>query len=172
MEQFIHQVSEIDVDRIVKRNYPLNMRPTFLRLNGLTITILIVASVLGCTPESIPTQAVYPTSMSYCFPDTVFTANDMRARVDCHPDDYKMEITKDTVVLFAFPDPLLDWVGPIFIIHIPSVSDVVLNTDGSIFFDEYKSLEGRSAIENVLNNQELMSGILERAREIEERSGP
>jgi hypothetical protein len=76
------------------------------------------------------------------------------------------------VVLFAFPDPVIDWVGPIFIIHIPSVSDVVVNTDGSIFYEVYNSSEGKDAIQSVLNNQELMASILERAKEIESRSQP
>src|SRR5687768_3963528 len=139
----------------------------YLRGSGLILAILFAATVIGCVPESTPTQAVYPTSMAHCFPDSVFTAEVMRARVDCHPDDYKMEITKDTVVLFAFPDPVIDWVGPIFIIHVPSVSEAVINADGSIFFNDYKSSDGQSAIESVLNNQELMASILERAKEIE-----
>jgi hypothetical protein len=97
----------------------------------------------------------------------VFTAEDMRARVDCHPDDYKIEIDNDTVVLLAFPDPLLDWVGHIFIMHLPSVSEVVLETDGSIFFEDYKSSEGQDAITKVLNDPELIASILDRAKEIE-----
>src|SRR3990172_2510762 len=122
----------------------------------------ITAAVLIATwPRYLPAP--------YCFPDSVFTTEDMRARVDCHPKDYKLEITKDTVVLFAFPNPLLDWVGPIFVIHVPSVSEVVLNADGSIFFAGYNSSEARRAIEDVLNNPELMASILKRAKQIEER---
>ena len=131
------------------------------------IIILFATLIIGCVPESTPTQIIYPTTMASCFPNSVFTADDMRARVDCHPDDYKIEINSDTVVLFAFPDPLLDWAGPIFVIHIPSVSEVVLNIDGSIFMDGYKSSDGQNAIESVLNNQELMTSILARAKEIE-----
>ena len=127
-------------------------------LLGITATVWIAT-----WPRYLPAP--------YCFPDSVFTTEDMRARVDCHPKEYKLEITKDTVILFAFPGPV-DWVGPIFVIHVPSVSEVVLSTDGSIFFANYKSSEGRSAIEDVLNNPELMASILERAREIEERREP
>jgi hypothetical protein len=54
---------------------------------------------------------------------------------------------------------------------VPSISEVVLTTDGSIRFEGYKSSEGRSAIEDVLNNPELMASILERAKEIEPGSG-
>jgi hypothetical protein len=89
------------------------------------LAFLSLILIIGCTPQTTPTEVVYPTSMASCFPDSVFTAEDMRARVACHSADYKMEITEDTVVLFAFPDPFLDWSGPIFIIHISSVSEVV-----------------------------------------------
>jgi hypothetical protein len=149
-----------------------NKHSTFWCGNRLVLAILFFASVVGCAPKPTLTQTVYPTSMAPCFPQSVFTADDMRARVDCHPDDYKTKINKDTVVLFAFPDPVIDWVGPIFIIHIPSVSDVVVNTDGSIFYEVYNSSEGKDAIQSVLNNQELMTSILERAKEIESRSHP
>lgn len=126
--------------------------------------LMIVAS--GCIPTATPTEVAAPTSNGSCFPQSVFTADDMRARVDCHPDDFKMEINEETVVLFAFPDPLLDWAGPIFVVHIPSVSEVVLNTDGEIVFEGYKSVKGQNAIEEVLNNQELITRILERAKDI------
>ena len=96
----------------------------------------------------------------------------MRARVDCHPNEYKMEISKDTVVLFAFPDPIMDWAGSVFVVHIPSVSEAVLKTDGSILFEEYKTSTGQKAIEDVLNNQERLDRILERAREIEQNTQP
>ena len=125
-------------------------------LLGIIVTVLIAT-----WPRYLPAP--------YCFPGSVFTTEDMRARVDCHPKDYKIEITKDTVVLFAFPGPV-DWIGPIFVIHVPSVSEVVLRADGSIFFEDYKSPEARKAIENVLNNPELMASILKRAKQIEERS--
>lgn len=135
----------------------------------VVVAIVIGFSVVGCVSKATPTEIVSPTSITSCFPDTVFTAEDMRARVDCHPDDYKIEMNDDTVVLFAFPDPLLDWVGPIFIIHIPSVSEVVLDTEGNILFDGYKSSAGRQAIENVLNDPKTITSILERAKEIKER---
>ncbi len=125
----------------------------------LTIMLAAVLAVMGCTtpPPSIDRS---------CFPQSVFTAEDMRARVDCHPANYKLEISRDTVVLFAFPDPVIDWVGPIFIIHVPSVSEVVVNTDGSIIHAGYGSPEGRAAIESVLNDPALMAKIIQRAAEI------
>jgi hypothetical protein len=150
-------------------------RFAFFRFNIFPVKTLFVVSIIlaGCIPStSAPTQSVYPTSMAHCLPDSVFTAEDMRARVECHPDNYKLEITKDTVALFAFPDPVIDWAGSIFIIHIPSVSDVTLNTDGSMFSEIYNSPDGQTAIQDVLNNQELMAKILKRAKEIEGESLP
>lgn len=133
------------------------------------VALLSLILIIGCTPQSTHTPDVYPTSMASCFPDSVFTAENMRARVACQSAEYKMEITEDTVVLFAFPDPLLDWSGPIFVIHIPSVSEVVLSKDGSILFEGYKSSEGQQTIENVLTDQALMTSILERTKEIEKQ---
>lgn len=149
-----------------------NRHPPSLRRLKIIAVILFVTLAAGCMPKSTSTPISVPTSTGNCFPASVFTAEDMRARVDCHPDDYKLEIIKDTVVLFAFPDPIMDWVGPIFVIHIPSVSEVVLKTDGSILFEDFKTSEGRKAIEAVLSNQELLTSILEQAREIEKKSEP
>lgn len=124
---------------------------------ALAVTVLIAA-----WPRYLPAP--------YCYPKTVFTAEDLRARVNCHPDKYKIKINTDIVVLFAYYPSPVDWVGPISVIHVPSVSEVVLVTDGSIRFESYKSLEGRRAIKEVLNSPELMSNILEPAKEIiEER---
>lgn len=144
------------------------MRPSFRILNNIQLVIIIgITLIIGCTPKSTPVPTfAFPTSIADCFPTFVFTVEDMQARVDCHPDDYKIEISKDTVVLFAFHDPVMDWVGPIFIIHIPSLSDVTLNVDGTIMGEIYNSLEGQNAIEEVLNNTELIDEILQRAKEI------
>ena len=134
--------------------------------------ILLITITVGCMSESTVLPTVGPSSTQNCFPASVFTEEDMRARVDCHPNEYKMEISKDTVVLFAFPDPIMDWAGSVFVVHIPSVSEAVLKTDGSILFEEYKTSTGQKAIEDVLNNQERLDRILERAREIEQNTQP
>jgi hypothetical protein len=135
-------------------------------LGSLFLALTVCASsITGCTAGSTPTPEVYPTAIGSCFPASVFTAEQMRARVDCHPSDYKLEIDENNVVLFAFPDSLRDWVGPIFVIHVPSVSEAVLSRDGNILFESYKSSEGRAVIERVLNSSELMSRILEQARQ-------
>lgn len=147
----------------------------FLSLRSFEIILsilLITLATIRCMPQPTATQTIMPTSTGDCFPASVFTAQDMRARVDCHPDDYKLKITDDTVVLFAFPDPVMDWVGPVFVIHIPSVSEVVLDTEGSILFEDHKTPDGRQAIEGVLSNQELLTSILERAKEIENKNTP
>lgn len=132
----------------------------------LFLLIVCIISTSGCMPKPIliPPTA-YPTEV-YCFPQSVFTVEDMQARVNCHPDNYKMEINKDTVVLFAFNHTIIDWVAPIFIIHIPSLSDTTLNVDGSIILETYNSIEGQKAIEEVLDNDELMEQIIRRTKEI------
>ncbi len=137
----------------------------------LLIVILCSSIVTGCTAgstsqqaiRSIPSQVVQTTPQAPC-PQSVFTPADMRARVDCHPDEYKIEVDENTVVLFAYPGPMLDWVGPIFILHIPSVSEVVLGSEGQVIFEGYKSPEGQTSIENVLTNPDLMARILEQAQ--------
>ena len=141
-----------NIKRQNKNLYPARTKHLIVWLGSdVIVVILLVISMIGYMPEATPTQAVYPTSMAHCFPESVFTPDDMRARVDCHPADFKLEINDDTVVLFAFPDPLFDWVGPIFIIHIPSGSEVVLNTDGTIRHETHNSSEGQNAIQGVLN---------------------
>jgi hypothetical protein len=146
-------------------------RSSIRRLKTLA-AILLITLTIGCMSESTFPPKVGSSSAENCFPASVFTEEDMRARVDCHPNEYKLEISKDTVVLFAFPDPIMDWVGPVFVIHIPSVSEAVLKTDGSILFEGYKTSSGQDAIEDVLNNQELLARILDRAREIEQNTQP
>ena len=128
--------------------------------------LLFFALVPGCAPKPGDTPVVAPTSIAACLPSSVFTAEEMRTRVDCHPDEFKLEINQDTVVLFAFPDPLLDWVGPVFIVHIPSVSETVLDHNGNILFSDYKSPDGQNAVEAVLNDRELRARIVQRAKDI------
>jgi hypothetical protein len=74
----------------------------FFRFSIFPVKTLFVVSIIlaGCIPStSTPTESIYPTSMAHCLPDSVFTAEDMRARVGCHPDNYKLEITKVTSYL-------------------------------------------------------------------------
>jgi hypothetical protein len=135
---------------------------------GLALLALLVTS---CSRPA-PAKYISPTAIENCFPTSVFTARDMQARVDCHPDDYKLQITKDTVVLFAFPGPNMDWIGPVYVIHVPSVSEAVVNYGGSLFMKHYKTPEGQAAIESVLNDPALMARILERAKEIQKGPTP
>lgn len=127
----------------------------------------------GPTPSSLASSTpVAPGTAlpSECFLQSVFTAEAMQKRVSCHPSDYKMLLSDDTSVLFAFPDSHMDWIGPIFVIHVPSVSEAILKTDGSIFQHSYKTPEGQAAIEKVLNNASLMAQVIARAQEIARQS--
>ncbi len=140
---------------------------------GLLVSLLVIAGwMAGCSAAPAPAKDPNATAIENCFPTSVFTARDMQARVDCHPDDYKLQISKDTVVLFAFPSAMKDWTGPVFVIHVPSVSEAVVDYDGSLFMKDFKTRAGQTAIENVLNDPALMTGILERAREIQTEPTP
>lgn len=141
----------------------MRYRKSLRDLNKIQIVFIVLslATIIGCTQKSTSV----PTSIAGCFPTYVFTTEDMQARVDCHPDNYKIKINQDTVVLLAF-ESAIDWVAPIFIIHIPSVSDTTLDVDGNILSEVYNSSQGEDAIKEVLNNHELMSEILKRANEI------
>ncbi len=138
---------------------------------GLAVGLLLFAGwMAGCMAAPTPTQEASPTPTENCFSSPVFTASDMQAWLDCHPNDYKMQISKDTVVSFAFSRPMMDWEGPVFVTHVPSLSAAVVNYDGSLFTKDYKTPEGQAAIEAVLNDPVLMARILARANEIQ--NGP
>lgn len=153
--------------QVLHSHYPAKHRE-FLRVSLFVSLSMFAGSIAGCLTAPMHAQDTSPTAMVNCWPASVFTAKDMQARVDCHPNAYKLQISKDTVVLFAFPNPIIDWVGPVFIIHVPSVSEAVVNMDGSLFMKDYKTPEGKAAIERVLNNSALMAKILDRAKEIQE----
>ncbi len=138
-----------------------------MRLTCIPGLLVPMGLIYGCSVASPANPPVEPTSLGDCLGRPVFTAVDMRRAVDCHPNDYKLWINTDTAVLFAFPWPTIDWAGPIFIDHIPSVSQAVVNIDGSLILEDYKSPEGRAAIEAVMNNPGLMSDILARALKIQ-----
>ena len=148
------------------------MHRGFPRVDLLVGLILFTGSIVGCIATPTPAKDISPTALENCFPTSVFTAEDMQARVDCHPNDYRLQLSKDTVVLFAFPSPTIDWTGPVFVIHVPSVSQAIVDYDGSLFMTDYQTPEGQVAIETVLNNPALMARILERAREIQNGPAP
>lgn len=136
------------------------------RVCCLLLGLLALASCSRATVAS-STPPAQPLSVGTdCFPATVFTAQAMQQRVDCHPDAYKIMITPETTVLFAFPDSHMDWAGPVFIVHIPSVSEAILKTDGTLFQHAYTSDEARLAIEAVLNDPARMAQIRARAAAI------
>ncbi len=133
---------------------------------SLVVGLLLLAGLMaGCM--AVPTKDVSPTPTENCFSSPVFTASDMQEWLDCYPNDYKLQISKDTVVSFAFSRPMMDWVGPVFVTHVPSLSEAVVNYDGSLFMKDYKTPEGQAAIEAVLNDPIMMARILERAGEIQ-----
>ena len=132
-----------------------------MRLLLVSFLLLVMA---GCAATQSP---ALPASLTPApLPDSVFTSKDMQRRVEQHPAEYKLIIDQDTAVLFAYPHPIGDWVGPIFVVHIPSVSEVVLDWDGKLAFEQYGSDAGRKSIGQVLANTELVQRAQTRASEI------
>lgn len=132
----------------------------------------LAGSLIACNAASTPATGISATATGNCFPASVHTSREMQARVDCHPSEYKLPISKDTVILFAFPGPIVDWVGPVFIIHVPSASEAVVDYDGRLLVRGYTTSEGQTAIEAVLDDSALMARVLERAKEIKKELNP
>lgn len=136
-------------------------------------------------PGDTPSEPTPKVDVATPFPifAAVRTAEDMRAQFDSWPDEYKMRIDQDTVVLLAFPSPIIDWAWEASIRHIPSVSSAgihrpwtVRNTsDGSRWKEEcgeivlsqevcierhYEGENGKARLEAALADPEIMAKIL------------
>ncbi|MFO7684360.1 MAG: hypothetical protein R6X34_30385 [Chloroflexota bacterium] len=75
--------------------------------------------------EAIPTPAP-------SFPLAgVHTSSDVQRHFDEWPSDHKQRLADDMVVVFTYPHPIADWVGGAVIYHVPSVSAVILDFNGS-----------------------------------------
>ncbi len=147
-------------------------RGAFSRVDLFVGLLLLAGTIFGCTAAPTRAKSISPTASESCLHASVFTARDMQARVDCHPSDYKLQVSKDTVVLFAFASPNMDWTAPVFVVHVPSVSEAAVNYDGTLFSKDYKTPEGQAAIEKVLHDPALMARILGRAGEIQKGPSP
>lgn len=84
---------------------------------------------------------------------SVNTSDDLRAQFENWPDDYKIRVDEDVVILFAYPAPAVDWVGPVFVEHIPSFSSVTIDFDGCVMDERYGSPEGEAKIKAVLTDE-------------------
>ena len=92
------------------RSFHFNSRAKhrkFSRVSLFLELLVFAGSITACVMGTTSTPAIVSTPIADCFPSSVFTAADMQARVDCHPNDYKLTISKDTVVLFGSQVQLL-----------------------------------------------------------------
>jgi TolB protein len=94
------------------------------------------------------------------------TPEDMRRQYDRHPAEYKFAIDDDLVVMFAYPDANIQWVGMVFIHHFPSVSEVILDYEGNKLHDQVSSPEAQLRMDDLLKDEAFfaecqiqMSGI-------------
>jgi hypothetical protein len=146
-----------------------------LLLVGLMALLLQAACVQASpTPTPTPKPAV----------QGVHTPDGMRAQYERWPDDYKVAIDEEVVVLFAYPSPIIDWAGFAFINHIPLASSVTLGRPFSIMWPDgtvipahpdreemiwgerltvwrhYTSEEAKARLDAVLTDEGLMRRIL------------
>jgi hypothetical protein len=122
----------------------------------------LVDEIEGVAPASMPTPTPAPSVRG------IHTPEDMQWQYDEWPEEFKFAVDPEgeVVVLFAYPDPLMDWVGPVFVQHIPSFSSVTLGYGGEIVHEHYGSEEGRARLRAVLDDAALMARIRQRVDEI------
>jgi len=145
----------------------------FTRVSVAGSAILLAACALA---SPTPTPTPQPAALG------VHTPEDLRRQFETWPEKYKFAIDQDVVVRLAYPSPIIDWAGFAFIDHIPSASSltlaspiVIVGSDGQVLEEErgqdfygyevrvrkhYKSDEGRSRLESVLTNDEMMQCTL------------
>ncbi|HUV88906.1 MAG TPA: hypothetical protein VMY80_04575, partial [Anaerolineae bacterium] len=98
----------------------------------------------------------------------VHTPEDVQRYFDSWPEDYKLSIAEDVVVIFTFPDSTAQFIGGAVIYHIPSVSSAVLDFEGNLDSrnTHYESDEARARLETVLADADLMARLQTRINEI------
>ena len=140
-------------------------------LGALVLALVVVACGVR-TPEETPTlmvaaaQTATPTATPAPQVRGIYTPEDMQWQYDEWPDDCKFAIDEEVVVRFAFPDRMTDWIGAVFVDHIPSFSAVTLDYGGEITHEHYGSEDGRARLQAALCDPALMARIRKRADQI------
>jgi hypothetical protein len=94
------------------------------------------------------------------------TSEKMLRQYELHPEAYKFAIEDDLVVMLAYPDSDIRWIGMIFIHHIPSVSETVLDYDGNIIYEQVRSAQVQTQVESYLNDSALVARLKNQMDEI------
>jgi hypothetical protein len=144
------------------------MREGKLCLYVLAVLVLAWAAVACARLAPGDVAALAPSATPAPSVRGIHTPEDMQWQYDQWPEEYKLAVDPEgeVVVLFAYPDPLTDWVGRVFINHIPSFSSVALGYGGEITHEHYGSEEGRARLQAVLEDTALMARIGQRVDEI------
>jgi len=128
--------------------------------------MLVLARAVAACARQAPGGAVALAPSATPAPSVrgIYTPEDMHWQYDQWPEELKFAVDPEgeVVVLFAYPDPLIDWVGRVFINHIPSFSSVTLGYGGEIAHEHYGSEEGRARLQTVLDDAALMARIRQR----------
>ena len=97
-------------------------------------------------------------------PTPVNTAEGLRARMEARKNHNKLVVDEDLVAWYIPCEPsAASWVAPIIVHHLPSMSSVHLNNDGSLKTSpgpRYGSDEGRERLAAVLADDALMARIV------------
>lgn len=100
------------------------------------------------------------------------TPKDMQRQYKRHSEEYKYSIDDDLAVMFAYPDPNIRWTGMVFIHHFPSVSEVVLDYDGNVIFEQITSPLARARMDGLLNDIAFVQRLQNQMNEIWELDDP
>jgi hypothetical protein len=87
------------------------------------------------------------------------TPEDMQRQYDSHPVDYKFTIDDDLAVMFAYPSQNVRWTGMVFIHQFPSVSEIILDYDGNVIYEQITSPEVQARIDGLLNDNAFVERL-------------
>lgn len=117
------------------------------------------AQITSATPmvATVGVAAPAPTLTGYQTPD------DIQAKFDGSPEEHRIKVNNDVFILFAYENGFTNWIAPVFIYHIPSITQVLLDYDGNVISDKnVNGAEARAAVDAVLADEKLMAEIARR----------
>ena len=125
----------------------------------LSLFGLLLLSLTSACQSDFYIPYLMPTPLPPVIVRGVFTPADMQLRVNQHPAEYRRILDADTAILFAYPHPVIDWASSAFLIHIPSMSEVGLNRDATVQYEQYGSDAGKTRLQQLLTDAQLMQNL-------------